>query len=133
MRYKTWQKVLVIVAPFAVLGALALIARFVLANVTFPPCISLTYLHFYCPGCGSTRAVRALLEGNLLLALRQNLSVPAAGFVALLYYIEFALKIWGVRFRIPPLHNKKFVVCLLGLWFVFLVLRNFIPAIAPVE
>ena len=97
MRYKTWQKVLVIVAPFAVLGALALIARFVLANVTFPPCISLTYLHFYCPGCGSTRAVRALLEGNLLLALRQNLSVPAVGFVALLYYIEFALKIWGVR------------------------------------
>ena len=49
-----------------------------------------------------------------------------------LYHIEFALKIFGVRFRIPPLHNLKFMVFLLVLWFAYFVLRNFIPAIAPI-
>ena len=102
MKYKPWQKVLVIVAPFAVLAVLALAAWFVLTHFTFPTCPSVQYFHIYCPGCGSTRAVKALLSGNILLALRQNLSIPVLTVIAALYYIEFALKIFGVRFRIPP-------------------------------
>lgn len=132
MKYKPWQKVLVIVAPFAVLAVLALAAWFVLTHFTFPTCPSVQYFHIYCPGCGSTRAVKALLSGNILLALRQNLSIPVLTVIAALYQIEFALKIFGVRFRIPPLHNLKFMVFLLVLWFAYFVLRNFIPAIAPI-
>ena len=111
---------------------LALAAKLILAHFTFPTCPSVRYLHIYCPGCGSTRAVEALLRGNILLALRQNISVPVLTVIAALYYLEFALKVFGVRFRIPPLHNLKFMVFLLVLWFAYFVVRNFIPAIAPI-
>lgn len=31
-----------------------------------PPCAYSAYLHIYCPGCGGTRAVEALLHGHIL-------------------------------------------------------------------
>jgi hypothetical protein len=38
----------------------------------YPACPVRTYLHFECPGCGSTRALSALLHGHLSEALRLN-------------------------------------------------------------
>lgn len=130
--YQRWQKVLVIVAPFAVLAVCALIAWFVLHYVTLLPCPSYTLLHIYCPGCGSTRAVGALMHGDVLLSLRQNPAIVVMLLLAVLYYLEFALKVWGVRFRIPLLHNMKFISALLVLWVAYAVVRNFVPAVAPI-
>ena len=130
--YQRWQKMLVIVAPFAVLAVCALIAWFVLHYVTLLPCPSYTLLHIYCPGCGSTRAVGALMHGDVLLSLRQNPAIVVMLLLAALYYLEFALKVWGVRFRIPPLHNWKFIAALLVLWVAYAVVRNFVPAVAPI-
>ena len=130
--YQRWQKVLVIVAPFAVFAICALIAWFVLRYVTLWPCPSYTLLHIYCPGCGSTRAVGALMHGDVLLSLRQNPAIVVMLLLAALYYLEFALKVWGVRFRIPPLHNWKFIAALLVLWVAYAVVRNFVPAVAPI-
>lgn len=130
--YQRWQKMLVIVAPFAVLAVCALIAWFVLHYVTLLPCPSYTLLHIYCPGCGSTRAVGALMHGDVLLSLRQNPAIVVMLLLAVLYYLEFALKVWGVRFRIPLLHNMKFIAALLVLWVAYAVVRNFVPAVAPI-
>ena len=130
--YQRWQKVLVIVAPFAVLAICALIAWFVLHYVTLWPCPSYTLMHIYCPGCGSTRAVGALMHGDVLLSLRQNPAIVVMLLLAVLYYLEFALKVWGVRFRIPLLHNMKFIAALLVLWVAYAVVRNFVPAVAPI-
>ena len=38
----------------------------VLKRYEMPPCVFSTYLHIYCPGCGGTRAVEALLRGHIL-------------------------------------------------------------------
>lgn len=130
--YPRWQKALVIVAPFAVLAVCALIAWFVLRHVTLWPCPSYTLLHIYCPGCGSTRAVGALMHGDVLLSLRQNPAIVVMLLLAVLYYLEFALKVWGVRFRVPPLHNMRFIAALLILWVAYAVVRNFVPAVAPI-
>ena len=130
--YQRWQKMLVIVAPFAVLAVCALIAWFVLHYVTLLPCPSYTLLHIYCPGCGSTRAVGALMHGDVLLSLRQNPAIVVMLLLAVLYYLEFALRVWGVRFRIPLLHNMKFIAALLVLWVAYAVVRNFVPAVAPI-
>ena len=130
--YQRWQKVLVIVAPFAVFAICALIAWFVLHYVTLWPCPSYTLMHIYCPGCGSTRAVGALMHGDVLLSLRQNPAIVVMLLLAVLYYLEFALKVWGVRLRIPPLHNWKFIAALLVLWVAYAVVRNFVPAVAPI-
>ena len=133
MRYKRWQKALVVIAPFAVTALCGAAAYLVLRYVTLWPCPSQSLLHIYCPGCGSTQAVSALLKGNLLLALRQNIAVPVMLLMAVLYYIEFALKIFGVRFRFPLLHNKFFIAALFAIWLIYAVVRNFVPAIAPIE
>lgn len=33
------------------------------------PCFFLSALNMYCPGCGGTRALRALLQGNFILSI----------------------------------------------------------------
>ena len=115
-----------------VLAVCALIAWFVLHYVTLWPCPSYTLMHIYCPGCGSTRAVGALMHGDVLLSLRQNPAIVVMLLLAVLYYLEFALKVWGVRFRVPPLHNMRFIAALLILWVAYAVVRNFVPAVAPI-
>ena len=133
MQYKGWQKALVIIAPFAAAAVCGATAYLILRYVTLWPCPSYTLLHIFCPGCGSTRAVSALLHGDFLLALRQNLAVPVMLLLAVLYYLEFALKVWGVRFRFPLLHNKVFIAALFAFWLIYAIVRNFVPAIAPTE
>ena len=133
MQYKRWQKALVIIAPFAAAAVCGAAAYLILRYVTLWPCPSLTLLHIYCPGCGSTRAVAALLHGDLLLALRQNSVIPVMLLMAVLYYLEFALKVWGVRFRFPVIHNKVFITALFVCWLIYAVVRNFVPAIAPIK
>ena len=48
----------------------------------FPPCMFHALTGFSCPGCGSTRAVSALLRGDLLTSLKLQ---PAIFYCALVY------------------------------------------------
>jgi hypothetical protein len=51
----------------------------------FPPCPVHWATGFYCPGCGSTRAVHCLVHGDLRGALSKNaLMVVSIPFIALL-------------------------------------------------
>ncbi len=48
-----------------------------------PPCLLHVVTGLYCPGCGGTRAVLALAQGNLLLSLRYHpLVLPSAAAAA---------------------------------------------------
>ena len=49
------------------------------------PCIIHSVLHIYCPGCGGTRAVLALLQGQFLESLVYNPAV-LLGILLVLYY-----------------------------------------------
>lgn len=55
---------------FAVSAAAALLLK-----VVMPDCFIYHFTGWYCPLCGATRAVRALLRGEFLLALRCNLLI----------------------------------------------------------
>ncbi len=49
----------------------------------YPPCLVRMLTGFYCPGCGTTRALHQLLHGNVLSALDFNpLLVVAVPFLA---------------------------------------------------
>ena len=124
------KKALVLILPFATLGVLYFSAKLVLENITFPECGVHKLLHIYCPGCGMTRAVEALAQGDILLSLRQNAFPVFILTVGLLFYAELLYWAFGKRLRLP-VHSLKFVYISLCIWGFYAVARNFIPAIAP--
>lgn len=131
-RYKTYQKVLVIILPFVSVAALWLLAHFALKYVMLPDCNFYRWTDLYCPGCGDTRAVIALMNGDILLSLRQNALIVVLLLIAIALYIELFLKVvFEKRFKSPIL-NLKFLCIFLILFAIYSVVRNFIPAIAPI-
>jgi len=60
----------------------------------YPQCPVFRYLHVYCPGCGATRALAALLHGRIAEALHYNTLVVMLIPVLLAY---FAAAYWKSR------------------------------------
>ena len=97
-----------------------------------PECQFYKWTGLYCPGCGDTRAVIALMNGDILLSLRQNALIVVLILVLAALYIELLLKVvFEKRFK-SPVFNLKFLWIFLILFAVYSVVRNFIPFIAPI-
>lgn len=89
-----------------------------------PPCPLHTLTGFFCPGCGSTRALYLLLHGHLVAALGENaLAVLLLPFV--LYELVAVLTPWLPRLsaRLRPWS----LWTLLAVVLLFAILRN-LPA-----
>jgi hypothetical protein len=59
-----------------------------LIRIAGPPCVFHLLTGLYCPGCGGTRAILALLAGNVGLAFRENVllmgvAIPAFALLGL--------------------------------------------------
>jgi hypothetical protein len=89
----------------------------------YPVCMFHLLTGWNCPGCGATRALYALLHGNVRLALKDNaLFVPTLA----------ALAVWGGRFILRKLKNQpatfnvppKFLWMFLVVAVIFAVARN---------
>lgn len=132
MQYKIYHKILIFVIPVALLLILGAVAVFVLSNFSLWQCPYNSILHIYCPGCGTTRALTSLIHGDIILAMRQNAVVVVAIILALVWYIELVLRVFGKNVRFPLIHNAKFYYALAVIWIIYAIARNFIPAIAPV-
>ena len=97
----------------------------------FGVCTFYTLTGIYCPGCGNTRSVRAMFNLDFPLAVRNNASLPFIALLLLCLYIELVADIFGKRIKILP--RKPWIwFTVLGLFGVYFIVRNFIPAIAPV-
>jgi hypothetical protein len=89
----------------------------------YPVCLFHELTGLNCPGCGSTRALFALLHGHFQLALKDN-----ALFLLTLAVLAF----WGVRIFLQKLKHQpatfsaspKFFLAFLVVAIVFGVLRN---------
>jgi len=113
-----------VVLGAAAIGAGALVFFFNPGTHEFyPVCLFHALTKLNCPGCGMTRALYALLHGNLRLALKDN---------ALFVLTLAALAAWIVHFILKKSKNKpaafnlrpKFLWLGLALALVFAVVRN---------
>jgi hypothetical protein len=114
-------------APLVVvLLVAAVLLRFPPGEYTFyPQCPIYRYLHLLCPGCGTTRAVAALLCGHLGEALRFNalttLLVPFAAVYAALCYWRFLRR---EPIQLPQM-SRSAIYTGLAAAMLFSVVRNF--------
>jgi Protein of unknown function (DUF2752) len=112
-------------AAFAVTVAAWVMLRFPPATSSFyPRCPVLLWLHIYCPGCGGTRALAALLHGRLGEAMHWNAMVVlffpfAALFLAMTYWR--AMK--ATPFLWPTIPNNLLKLSLV-LIAIFTAVRN---------
>ena len=130
-KYSVPERILVVLLPIISAILLYFVAVFVAKNITLPQCLTYKYFEIYCPGCGMTRSVIALLHGDILLSLRDNALIIFGILLLFALYLELVFKAFGKRLRFP-IHSNKFIIGTLILIGVYSVLRNFLPFIAPV-
>jgi hypothetical protein len=92
----------------------------------YPQCPVFRYLHVYCPGCGATRAVAALLHGRIIEALHYNALVVMLVPVLLSYFAVAYWKARGDEVFAWPRVPAMALTALLLMSAAFGVLRNFL-------
>jgi hypothetical protein len=124
-------------APFAAAGA-ALAATTYVGLVDpnqsghYPTCPFLFITGYYCPGCGSLRAVHALTHGDLRAAVGLNVLTVAGIVIATVVWGQWVLRQWRgqPRTRVAPGWSLYLA---LGVVVVFWIVRNLTvgEALAP--
>lgn len=114
----------VVVLAATAMGAGAMVFLFNPATHPFyPVCLFHALTGLNCPGCGMTRALYALLHGNLRVALKDN---------ALFILTLGALAVWAAQFVVRKIRHQpttfsvppKYLWLSLVIALVFAVVRN---------
>ena len=95
-----------------------------------PPCPIYRRTGIYCPGCGNTRGLHALLHFDLPTALHDNITLPFLTLLLLLFYVETAAGLFGKKLHLIP-RSGIFWGIVFTAFIAYFIVRNFIPAIAP--
>ena len=121
MRRKWW---IIGAVAVIVIAGIAIYSTFDPSTVRFfPRCTFLTLTGLKCPGCGTQRAIHALLHGNFLEAVRFNaMLVASVPLLALYGYAEI------VRKSKPRFYNKvnstPIILTIFVLVVLWWILRN---------
>ena len=97
----------------------------------FPRCSFYMVTGYFCPGCGNTRSVRALLSGDILLSLRNNPIILFGCLVGVQFYAEQIVGFFWKDVKLVPRKMWVWIIVIVA-FVIFYVVRNFIPDIAPV-
>ena len=107
------------------IAALALVWRFEPQGQFFyPRCWLYQTTGIKCPGCGATRALHALLNGNLRAAWTQNALFVVLLPVAFWLGVRGARGWWTGRWWPNPLANRYVIAALVGVTVGFAIARN---------
>ena len=90
----------------------------------FPKCPFYSITGFYCPGCGSQRAIHSLLHGHIFEGLKHNFLILLLTLVLVYDAIVYVLKNnYGKDIK-NLLHKSKTTKFILYAVIVFWILRN---------
>ena len=111
-------------AAAAAVGAVWLTRRFwIWLSFHLPPCVFYRLTGLYCPGCGNSRSVRALLRGQIWLSLRYNAFPLFALLLGVLWMIEQVTGWLGRPCRLLP-RRPWAIWTIVILFLIYYVLRN---------
>ncbi|WP_372720333.1 DUF2752 domain-containing protein [Novipirellula sp.] len=85
----------------------------------FPKCQFYQATGIHCPGCGATRAVLALLHGDVLLSLRNNALLILGGPLLVIYIVR-----QNRRPNFDPRSTLRVVLIMVAVFLLFFVARN---------
>jgi hypothetical protein len=122
---------LLLALPPAVL-LVCIIVSDVLINLTerLPVCPFYQTFGLYCPACGNTRSITALLQGYIVQSLRYNITVIFLCLLGFAFYIEFLMGVCNKKIKIVPRGNA-FIGISLTFFLLYYLLRNFFPFLTP--
>ncbi|NLZ83286.1 MAG: DUF2752 domain-containing protein [Clostridiales bacterium] len=119
------SKIIIILIPLISILIFWQRNRIIYIGSLLPPCLINTVFNIYCPACGNTRSVTALLKGDILTSLRYNIIPFLLLSLGISAYIELVTYSFGKRIHI--LSRKPLFYILLGLFVVaYLIIRNFV-------
>lgn len=88
------------------------------------PCFFNTFFHMYCPGCGGTRALSALLHGKILLSVWYHPLVPYTAVIYLGFMITQGLHRIGVKRVQGWKFHIRYLWIALGIIIVNFIVKN---------
>lgn len=109
-------------------AALFLLFFFNPENYPFPKCPFLLLTGWECPGCGSQRAIHALLHFNIPAALQYNallvLSLPYIGILVISGLLKKKSHFFARSHQF--IHNPRITYCYLSIVVIFTIIRNLV-------
>ena len=108
---------------------------FVFHTITdfYIPCSIHKIFHVYCLGCGVSRMLVSLIHFDFIKAFNYNKLLFILFPFGVFLYIEF---IYSIIKKKEPLYKKideKVWYILIAILIIFAILRNIIPALAPIN
>lgn len=121
-----WIKMLVLIIPFVSLGLVCTFrADIIRLGSRLPACPSYTYFHVYCPGCGNTRSVQHLLQGDIIGSLKFNPTPIFGIIIGILAYFEVILFVFNMYRRVIP-RSRAFWSVVIIFFLLYFLIRNFV-------
>jgi hypothetical protein len=111
--------ILGLLTPVFVVPGYLLYRRVLVPLAPFSFCIWDRFFGIYCPGCGGTRAVEALLNGDIIASLQYHPIVLYSSFIYIFYMFGNILhRISGMRIFKVPFHSRYLYIAL------FIIIAN---------
>ncbi len=95
-------------------------------NKYFPTCPFYKFTGFFCPGCGSQRALHFILTGNIKAALASNILLVIFLPFLIIYYVVEAINFFRQKstIKIGLIHKTWFIYSIAGVIIIFWIVRN---------
>ncbi len=112
-----------------ILSALVLCKRFLFLNlfsaVRMPPCVFHTLTGYFCPGCGGTRSLKALLSGRFLVCAVDFPMIMYAAVVYAWFMISQTIeKVSSHRIPIGMKYRHAWVYASLVIVIIHFIVKN---------